>query len=60
MKKFRIHAQMREDLYTIVEAETLEEAQEKAEEVAMNGGMERDKQFDGDFLWNSELDKEAK
>ena len=59
MRQFKIHAQMRTDLYKVIDANTLEEAQEKAEDIALNGGMEEDRKG-GDFLWDSHLDYEVK
>lgn len=60
MKKFRIHAHMRVDLYKVIEAETLEEAQEKSEQYAIDGTMEEDPENDGEFMWDTALDREIK
>lgn len=59
MKKFRIHATMTTFLYTEIEADSLEDAQQKAEDVASNGGMNEDN-GGGDFYWSSEYDCEVK
>ncbi len=56
MKKFKIHASMVTYLSAIIEADSLEEAQDKAEELAQDGGMEEE--GDGAFNWDTALDHE--
>lgn len=61
MKTYRIHAETITYLYADIEANSLDEAREKCEEIAEYGGMNEDFDNQGEgFNWLPMLDKEIK